>query len=310
MEYRTLGRTGLKVSVMGIGGGGPSRLGQRGGNSEAESIAIIQQALAAGVNFIDTAEGYQTEEIVGRAIAEIPRDGVIISTKKSIKPGMTAQDVRHSLAAALQRLQTDYVDIYHLHGIKLADYDWLLNDIVPMLEQLRTEGQIRFIGVTELFNSDLTHTMLQRALQDNVWDVMMVGFNILNQTARERVFVQTIAQEIGVLVMFAVRLAFSRPERIAEVIAGLLENGQLDPNEIDPQDPFGFLLTTGGATSLTDAAYRFCRDEPGTHVILSGTGNPDHLRANIESLSRPPLPAEVSARLRHIFRRVNSVSGQ
>ena len=96
---------------------------------------------------------------------------------------MTAQDVRHSLAAALQRLQTDYVDIYHLHGIKLADYDWLLNDIVPMLEQLRTEGQIRFIGVTELFNSDLTHTMLQRALQDNVWDVMMVGFNILNQTA-------------------------------------------------------------------------------------------------------------------------------
>ena len=90
----------------------------------------------------------------------------------------------------------------------------------------------------------------------------------------------------------------------------MLENGQLDPNEIDPQDPFGFLLTTGGATSLTDAAYRFCRDEPGTHVILSGTGNPDHLRANIESLSRPPLPAEVSARLRHIFRRVNSVSGQ
>ena len=68
MEYRTLGRTGLKVTVMGIGGGGPSRLGQRGGNSEAESIAIIQQALAAGVNFIDTAEGYQTEEIVAERL--------------------------------------------------------------------------------------------------------------------------------------------------------------------------------------------------------------------------------------------------
>jgi L-galactose dehydrogenase len=68
VEYVTLGRTGLRVSVMGLGCGGPSRIGQRTGRSEAEQVAIVRQALDAGVSFIDTAEAYQTEEVVGRAI--------------------------------------------------------------------------------------------------------------------------------------------------------------------------------------------------------------------------------------------------
>ncbi|MCB0186099.1 MAG: aldo/keto reductase, partial [Caldilineaceae bacterium] len=72
----------------------------------------------------------------------------------------------------------------------------------------------------------------------------------------------------------------------------------------------GFLLTESDATSIVDAAYRFCRYEPGVHVVLSGTGNPDHLRANIESLSRPPLPDAVVQKLRHIFRNANAVTGQ
>jgi aryl-alcohol dehydrogenase-like predicted oxidoreductase len=61
---------------------------------------------------------------------------------------------------------------------------------------------------------------------------------------------------------------------------------------------------------LTDAAYRFCRYEPGTHVILSGTGNLDHLKANIESFSRPALPQEDLEKLKNIFAKVDSVSGQ
>ena len=68
MERTILGRTGLAVTVMGIGCGGPSRVGQRTGKSVTESVAVVRQALDAGVNLIDTAEGYQTEEIVGQAI--------------------------------------------------------------------------------------------------------------------------------------------------------------------------------------------------------------------------------------------------
>jgi aryl-alcohol dehydrogenase-like predicted oxidoreductase len=310
MEYTTLGRTGLKVSVMGLGGGGPSRLGQRDNKSTAESVTILRQGLDAGINFIDTAEGYGTEGIVGEAIKSVGRDNVVISTKKSVRKEMTVKDVEESLEASLQRLGTDYIDIYNLHGVIPGDYEWLLQDIVPALLKFQEQGKVRFLGVTEMFNQDTDHKMSLRALQDDMWDVFMIGFNILNQSARDQVLAQAIEKDIGIQVMFAVRKAFSNPERLNEVIQELLERGQLDPEEIDADNPLGFLVSEGHATGLVDAAYRFCRDEPGTHVILSGTGNPAHLQSNIESLTAPPLPEAVTERLKHIFRNVDSVTAQ
>lgn len=310
MDTTTLGRTGLKVSVMGVGGGGPSQLGRRGGKPDAESIAIVRQALDAGVNNIDTSENYGTEEIVGKAIEGISRDTVVISTKKRSKRPITPQDVHQSLETSLKRLGTDYIDIYSLHGVLPEDYEYLLSEIVPTFFRLREQGKIRFIGISEMFNEDMAHSVLKRALQHDVFDVMMVGFNILNQTARDAVLAGAIRKNIGIQVMFAVRAALSKPEKLVEVVADLIEREQLDPADIDPDNPLGFLLTEGHAKSLVDAAYRFCRHEPGTHAILSGTGNPDHLKANIESLSRPPLPEEVVNRLKQIFRRVDSVTGQ
>ena len=153
--------------------------------------------------------------------------------------------------------------------------------------------------------------MLHRALQDDFWDVTMVGFNILNQSARYRVFPRTIEKNIGVLVMFAVRRALSRPERLRQCIKELIKEKQINPSDIDEDDPLGFLIhDDGGAISVTDAAYRFCRYEPGTHVILSGTGNKDHLKQNIESFYRPPLPEKDLTRIKKIFRKVDSITGQ
>jgi len=83
MKYTTLGRTGLRVSSLGLGCGGPSRVGQRIGSTEAESVTIVKEALDAGINFFDTAEAYRTEEIVGQAIRGIDRDAVVLSTKKN-----------------------------------------------------------------------------------------------------------------------------------------------------------------------------------------------------------------------------------
>jgi len=310
MDYTILGRTGMKVSVMGTGCGGPSRVGQRSGRTEAESVAIIQRALDSGINFIDTSERYGTEAIVGKAIRGIDRSSVVLSTKKGTRQRVTPEHVRESLEGSLERLDTDYVDIYQLHGVVLPDYDYLVSEIVPTLERLREQGKIRFIGITERFDPDPQHLMLQRALQDDVWDVMMVGFNMLNQSARDRVFAEAAVRKIGILIMFAVRLALSRPERLRQVVTELIETGQVDPSDIDENDPLGFLIHKGGAVSLPDAAYRFCRYEPGTHVVLSGTGNPEHLEANLESFSRPPLPQEDLAKLKHVFRNVDSISGQ
>lgn len=312
MEYRSLGRTGLRVSAMGIGAGGPSRLGQRDNlRSEAESVALALQALDAGVNFIDTAEAYGTEEIVGKAVSRRDRGQIIISSKKRLRnENITREQLNSGLRDSLRRLQTDYIDVYHLHGMRPQQYDYYANEIVPEMQNLQQQGLIRFIGVTEHWNDDLRHSMLRRALADGLFDVIMVGFNLLNQGAREAVLRDALAKDIGVLIMFAVRRALSQPDKLKATLQALIASGELDAGDIDLENPLGFLLEDGAAVSIPDAAYRFCLAEAGAHVILSGTGNPAHLEANLRSFAAPPLPAQHVARLKRIFGRVWSVTGQ
>ncbi len=310
MDYVKFGRTNLKVSVMGLGCGGPSRIGQRTDKTDAESVAIVRQALAAGVNFIDTAEAYQTEALVGQALQGLAREQVVISTKKSYRKEISPTLVRAGVEASLKRLDTDYIDIYNLHGLSPQDYVKLRDEILPTFFELRAEGKIRFIGVSEMFNEDKTHQMLRDSLPDDVWDVVMVGFNILHQRARELVFPQTMAQDVAVQIMFAVRRALSQPAKLVEALQTLIEQGQVEPTEVDLDNPLSFVLAESDASSMVEAAYRFCRYEPGVHVVLSGTGNANHLQANINSLCRPPLPDEVVQKLRLIFRQADAVTGQ
>tara|TARA_B100001123_G_scaffold411427_1_gene507633 strand:+ start:9055 stop:9942 length:888 start_codon:yes stop_codon:yes gene_type:complete len=295
---------------MGVGAGGPSQMGKRSGKTEAESASILLQAFDAGVNFVDTSENYGTEPLVGLALKDLPRDQLIISTKKSSSDAKAA-DVAPGLEASLSRLGTDYVDVYNLHGVWPGDYRRCAEELYPELLKLKEAGKIRFIGMSEKFNDDMEHEMAPMALADDIWDVMMIGFNLLNQSARDRLLAKAIQQDIGIQVMFAVRKALSDPDHLLTVIAGLIEAGQIDPADIDdPNDPIGFIVHKNGAVSIPDAAYRFCRHEPGTHVILSGTGNPEHLKKNIASLERGPLQTEDVDRLKHMFRNVDSITGQ
>ncbi|HEX9444650.1 MAG TPA: aldo/keto reductase [Candidatus Binatia bacterium] len=312
MDYITLGRTGLKASVAGLGCGGPSRLGLRDNKSEKECAALVRQAFDLGVNFLDTAEVYGTEEIVGQALAALPREQVIISTKMKFPPDDKRDppgEVRKSLERSLKSLGTDYVDIYHVHGVEPGEYEFAATEILPALLRLREEGKVRFIGVTEAFVDDMSHRMLEQAVEDGHWDVVMVGFNLLNQSARQRVFARTLEAGAGTLVMFAVRKALSRPERLGEVWDELKKKGLLNLGGRASKEPLGFLLGDGKASSIVDAAYRFCRHEPGAHVVLTGTGSADHLKQNIESLNKPPLPAPAVARLKEIFAQVDCVTG-
>src|SRR5271154_5537538 len=84
MNYTTLGKTGLRVSVAGLGTGGFSRLGLKTGKSEEESARLIHEAVGLGINFIDTAPPYGTEGVVGRALKTIRRDSVVVATKAFI----------------------------------------------------------------------------------------------------------------------------------------------------------------------------------------------------------------------------------
>jgi aryl-alcohol dehydrogenase-like predicted oxidoreductase len=313
MHYKILGRTGLNVSVAGLGCGGHSRLGQTYGNSQEQSADVVRAALDLGINFIDTAAAYGTEKIVGEAVRG-RRDEIIISTKTGIvswsepnaKPFSGEQVLQH-LDKSLARLGTDYVDIFNLHGIVEAQLDHVASEIVPALLRAREQGKILFLGITEHFGADTNHRMLSAAVPTGVWDVVMVGFNLLNPSARRNVLRLTQADGVGVQNMFAVRRALSTPEGLKEALDGIEKAGQIDLSELQSDDPLGFLKDD--TEGIVDAAYRFCRHEPGIDVVLTGTGNVEHLKQNVASINRGALPSKMLAKLEELFGQVDCVSG-
>ena len=233
MELTTLGRTGLQVSVAGLGCGGHSRLGLSNGGSEDDAIAVVHRALDLGINLIDTARIYGTEEVVGRALAG-RRDEVILSTKAMPDVNgelLSAEGLRRSVEKSLGRLRTDHVDLFFLHGIGVKHLEHCRDVLGPELARLREEGKVRYAAASEAFARDTDHKALTTALDagDDWFDVAMVGFNLLNPSARGRLLAATQTRGIGVLVMFAVRRALSDPEVCRALVADLVAQGAVDP---------------------------------------------------------------------------------
>jgi aryl-alcohol dehydrogenase-like predicted oxidoreductase len=313
MEYTTLGRTGLKVSVAGLGCGGPSRLGMRNDpQSENHAIALVKQAIDLGVNFLDTAQNYGTEAVVGKAIAGMPRDRLVISTKKTLPPGDHSDpeaEVIKGIEQSLKLIGTDYIDVYHLHGVEPKDYAFAKDRLMPAMRRLKEQGKIRFVGVTEGFVVDPAHAVLQDGLKEDLWDVVMVGFSLLNPSARRTVFQLTQNKNVGVLNMFAVRRALSQPERLKELCAELVAKGMIAKEALDGNAPLGFLLKQTDAATIPEAAYRFCRHTQGVDVVLFGTGNPAHLKENVAAILKPPLPQPVLEKLDEIFGALDHMTG-
>jgi aryl-alcohol dehydrogenase-like predicted oxidoreductase len=306
-----LGRTELEVSVVGLGCGGPSRLGLKTGRGEAHATRLVEHAIERGITFIDTASSYGTEAVVGRAIRGRRRQ-VVLSTKAGITSGYrlaSAAELAVSIENSLTRLDTDYIDVLHLHGVRPEDYAHCVDVLLPELHRQRAAGKIRFLGITEVFDRDPGHRVLRAAIPDDHFDVVMAGFNLLNQSARHTVFPAARDLRVGTLIMFAVRRALSRPEALSDLVAKLVADGHAGAAELDPDDPLGFVIGFPGVSSVVEAAYRFCRGEPGTDVILTGTGDQAHLDHNIEAILSPALPAALTARLHDLFGDVDTVSG-
>jgi L-galactose dehydrogenase len=312
MQTVRLGRTGVEVSVAGLGCGGHSRLGMARGASVEEAADIVRHALDLGITFVDTARMYGTEEAVGRGVAG-RRDGVFISTKASPQRQggdlIGADELAASLDHSLKLLGTDRVDLFNLHGVRARHYDHCVEVLLPEMKRQQAAGKIRFLGLTEVFGVDTRHETLARAVPDAHFDVVMAGFNLLNPSARRTVFPQTQAKDIGTLIMFAVRRALSDPAALRETVARIVATGEAAVEAIDLEDPLGFLAAHPQVRSVVEAAYRFCRHEPGAHVILTGTGVAAHLTANVASILAPPLPREILERLDALFGSVDSVSG-
>jgi aryl-alcohol dehydrogenase-like predicted oxidoreductase len=275
-------------------------------------VRVVQRALDLGITLVDTARVYGTESAVGRGIAG-RRDDVVLSTKVwPERDGqlISARDLRESVEKSLRRLQTDRIDIFFLHGVGVRHLVHAREVLVPEMRALRDEGALRFLAASEAFGSDPGHAALAQLLDEDDWaDVLMVGFNLLNPSARDRVFAASQAKDIGILVMFAVRRALSDPGALRDVVRSLVDAGQIDPDAIDVDDPLGFLVDgPGAAESVVDAAYRFTRHEPGCHVVLTGTGSVEHLEQNVASIDGPPLRDEDRSRLHALFGAIDTVS--
>ena len=312
LHYNLLGRTGLSVSSLGLGGGGKSCLGRKTGVSEAQSIRLVKRALELGVNFIDTSARNGTEGIIGSAIRGEDRQRLVLSSKANVSIGETLVDAGQFAASidnSLRALGTDYIDIMQFHGVLPEEYDFMLQELMPIMLQFQQAGKIRFIGLSEHFDRDREHAMLQRALQDDYWDVLMVGYNLLNQTARHSIFPLTLERNIGVLCMFAVRRAFTTAAALRLVLAELIASGDL-PDDFDVDTLLGELTgPSQPGRSVTDTAYRFCRDEQGIDSVLVGTGDIGHLEQNLASFHRPLLPAQTVRLIEQHFGHISDFSG-
>jgi aryl-alcohol dehydrogenase-like predicted oxidoreductase len=150
MEYRTLGRTGMKVSPLCLGA---MMFGAWGETDHDEAIRIIHRALDAGINFVDTADVYsrgESEEIVGRALAGGRRDNVVLATKVHGTMGDDPNEFGNSrrwivkeVENSLRRLQTDWIDLYQIHR---PEADTNIDETLGALSDLVHQGKVRYIG--------------------------------------------------------------------------------------------------------------------------------------------------------------------
>ena len=290
MSYRTLGRTGLRVSRVGLGSGGPSSLGHSHGG-DALVKRLVKQAVDLGINLIDTAPGYGTEAALGAALSDIS-DPVYLATKIWCYPNVHDKDpharpltdpshVYQSVERSLRDLRTETIDLLQLHGARAPGLPLLLENLVPAMIRLREQGKTRFLGTTESPGNDPAQDMAALACPTDIFDTIMIQYSIFDQEAERRTFPLAQERDIGVLGMCAARAAFTDPQALTKML------DQLDPDA----ENLDFLLR-GPVCSFAAAAYRFAAAQDRIHTLLVGTGNPDHLLESTAAILGSPLPAE------------------
>jgi aryl-alcohol dehydrogenase-like predicted oxidoreductase len=298
--------------VVGLGTGGPSRLGLEQGRPAAGSVRLIHYALDQGINLIDLGAPYGTDQLVASALGK-RRQEVILSAKAVLGPHVwmlegtrtasrlsarfsevtsfvTSRSViEKRLEATLRRLKTDHVDIFSLHGVTPGQSQAALDRLLPALLRLKEQGKIRFVGITESFRRDPGHRVLADAVSRGGFDAIMIGLNFVNRTGT-RLAAEAKQHGTGVMAMYALRPFHSKTS-----IESLLRGSGVSPADLRA------LLAAHGVASLQDAAMRFCRHDSGADVVLTGTGDIAHLRASLAAAAAGPLPRPLAAELSRLF---------
>ena len=286
MNYRTLGQTGLQVSEVGLGampfGGMVTQADGTAfgwtGTEDQESIALVHQCEELGVNLIDSAEAYGNghgETVIGQAL-QGRRDRWIVATKVNPNQGSDATTphedaVRQRLTEAceqsLQRLQTDYIDLYQLHRIP---HVWAMPVVMATLAELRQAGKIRWYGI-----STNDREAIEQLRASGPLHVLQVGYNLLERDA-DALLRWALAEDIGTLIRVPLAKGmltgkYSGPEAVSMPPGDHRHarfNQAATREGLSQLTQLGFLQTP--ERSMVQSALRFVLDHPGVSCVISG----------------------------------------
>src|SRR6266581_2347689 len=320
MQLRVFGRTGMQLSVLGFGCGAVGGIMVRGDPADQERT--IARAIAAGVNYFDTAVQYgngESEKNLGRVLQKLKPASVAVGTKVRLPSGdfgHIADAVAKSLEGSLARLRLDRVDIFHLHnaitetgGGEALSVRQVLGDVVPAFERLRGQGKTRFLGLTAVGDTAALHQVIDA----HVFDSAQVSYNMLNPSAGAALAKDYPAQDYGRM------LDRTRAAGIGVIGIRVLAGGALSgvaerhPIASPPPAPIGSatsydgdlerarrlmpLVEQGFAQNLAEAATRFAISHPAVGTILVGMATPEQFEQALAAVQNGPLPPAALDRL-------------
>ncbi len=285
MRYRTLGRTGLKVSTLALGTvelgldygiEAPGRFGQP---SQEAAVRLVHAALDAGINFLDTARSYgDSERVLGLALSG-RRDQVILATKVDPRPpaGAVWSDakmrrvIRDALETSLRLLCTDYVDLWMVHSVDAA----LLARrelLADAFEDARKRGQIGWTGA-----SFYGEALPEEALAYDLFDVMQVTYSVLDQRLDARVLPLAAAKSVGIV---------ARSVLLKGALTARAEHlpDRLDPLRIQSRRFRTLLRESDEEVTPAQGAIAFALAQPRVDTVLVGAHSTDELEEDLAAL--------------------------
>ena len=323
MDYRQLGRTGLRVSTLGFGCGNVGGLLVRG--TPAERERAVARGIELGINYFDTASIYGdglSEQHLGQALRALRAD-VSVGTKVRLAPSDLAAipaAIVRSTEDSLRRLGMERVDLMQFHNPIAIDRrgTWVsskdvLQTILPTLARLVEQGKARFFGLTALGDTPA----LLDVIADGRIHTAQVCLNLLNPTAAVDVPAKFPAQDFSRL------LTRCRERGIGTIIIRVAAGGALSgvetrhPIASPPPEPIASgadyatdvrraqrlqpLVDEGHAESLVEASLRFAVGSEGVSTVLLGYSSLDQLEYAAKCVAKGPLPAATLARLRELW---------
>ena len=300
MKYRTLGRTGLEVSELSLGGLFVSKVG----GELAQGCAAVRRALELGVNYIDTAPGYaNSEEVLGQALKGFDQP-LILSTKLGGRPQpfepRNADHLRQSVEESLRLLGREWIDILMIHEPdRPGQYDWWTDfetatgPAMEVVEEFKQRGIVRFTGL-----GGTTAYELARLIETGKFDVVLTAFNysLLWREARHAVLPAAKRQGMGIVIGSPLQqgaLARRFDEEVQHGAPWLSP-----PRRAQYQALYALLDETG--MSLPEMGLRFVLSDPQISCTLMGARSPAEVEANAAAVAHGPLPAALLVRLDEI----------